>query len=100
MADGEIGLPATPAEALVSSGPGRFDISRKVFPAEGLRGSSTFGDSALLVRPNGNLEALCMEACRLIRQTIKENIEDKPTFSIGRSGCSFEFPLEESKQEP
>jgi hypothetical protein len=43
-ADGEVGLLAAPAKALVSSGPGGFDICGKVFPVEGLRGLRTFGD--------------------------------------------------------
>jgi hypothetical protein len=50
VADAEFGLLAVPAKALVSSEPGGFDISRKVFPAEGLRGLSTFGDSLLDAR--------------------------------------------------
>jgi hypothetical protein len=45
MVDGEVGLLTAPVETLVSSGLGAFDITEKVFPAEGLRGLSTFGDS-------------------------------------------------------
>jgi hypothetical protein len=44
-ADGEVGLLAASAEVLLSSGPEGFNISRRVFPVEGLGGLSTFGDS-------------------------------------------------------
>jgi hypothetical protein len=43
--DGEVRLLVALAEVLVSSGPRGFDMSRKVFPVEGLGGLSAFGDS-------------------------------------------------------
>jgi hypothetical protein len=45
VADGEVRLLVALAEALVSFGPGVFDISGNVFLLEGLGGLSTFGDS-------------------------------------------------------
>jgi hypothetical protein len=41
---GEVGLLAALVGRWMSSGSAGFDISRKVFSAEGLRGLSTFGD--------------------------------------------------------
>jgi hypothetical protein len=45
VTDGEVGLLVAPAKTLVYSGPRGFSISGKVFPAEGLGGLSTFGNS-------------------------------------------------------
>jgi hypothetical protein len=44
-ADGEVRLLVVLVEALASSGPRGFNIFGKVFPAGGLGGLSTFGDS-------------------------------------------------------
>jgi hypothetical protein len=43
----EVGLLVALVGILMSSKPGGFGVSRKVFPTEGLRGLSTFGDLLL-----------------------------------------------------
>jgi hypothetical protein len=45
VANGEVGLLAAPVGTLTFSEPDGFDISGRVFLAEGLEGLSTFGDS-------------------------------------------------------
>jgi hypothetical protein len=84
-ADGQVGLLAAPAKALVSSGPRGFDMSGKVFPAEGSGGLSNFGDSLLVTRffvyEAELISCSTLHGSLWINiQTIKENIEDNHTF--------------------